>query len=105
MIGGAEDAEEDVSAKAVAEASDDAVAGVRGAVGIEDGEFAIVVLWEHGIAGETKAEGIGVGHAEGKVLGGGEDCLSRRCQFTRGRDGEDGEEGDARGHGGGCSGH
>ena len=99
MVCGAVDAEEDVAAEAVAEARDDPVAGVREAVGIEDGEFAIVVLGEHGIACEAHGEGIGVTHAEGEVLGGGEGCLSRRCQFTRGRDGEHGEEGDARSHG------
>lgn len=93
------DAEEDVSAEAVAEACDDTVAGVREAVGIEDGEFAIVVLGEHGISCEAEGESIGICHAESEVLCGSEDGLSRRGQFTCGRDGEHGEEGDARGRG------
>ena len=95
VICGAIDAEEDVSSQAVAEACDDAVAGVRHAVGIEDGQFAIVVLRKHRIARQTHGERIGIIHAEGKVFGGGEGCLRRGCQFACGRDGQHGQGGDA----------
>ncbi len=95
MICGAVDAEEDVAAEAVAEASDDAVAGVRHRVGIEDGEFSIVVLREHGVSGEAQGEGVGIADGEGEVFGGGEGGLSRGGEFARSGDGEDGQGGDA----------